>query len=165
MTIDRPLSMQLVIFVGLQASGKSTFYHAHFAETHKLVSKDLLRNNKNRSRRQTQLIKEALETGQSVVVDNTNPTVEERASLIELGCMYGTEIIGYYFESLVSQCRERNQQRLGKKRVPDGAIYATIKKLQRPSYNEGFHQLFYVRIAGDFTFEVRTWTEDEAADG
>ena len=165
MTIDRLFSMQLVIFIGLQASGKSTFYHTHFAETHKLVSKDLLQNNKNRSRRQTQLIQEALETEQSVVVDNTNPTVEERASLIELGCMYGAEIIGYYFKSSVSQCQERNQQRLGKKRVPDVAIYATIKKLQRPSYNEGFHQLFYVRMAGDSAFEVRSWTEDEVADG
>ncbi|MBD2083624.1 ATP-binding protein [Trichocoleus sp. ST-U3] len=157
--------MQLVIFIGLQASGKSTFYHTHFAETHKLVSKDLLRNNKNRSRRQTQLIKEAFEIGQSVVVDNTNPTVEERASLIELGCMYSAEIIGYYFKSSVSQCRERNQQRLGKAQVPDVAIYATIKKLQRPSSNEGFHQLFYVRMAGDLTFEVRAWTKDEVADG
>jgi hypothetical protein len=45
--------------------------------------------------------------------------------------------------------------------VPDVAIYATIKKLVRPTYAEGFHQLFYVRFAGNFGFEVSTWTEDE----
>jgi predicted kinase len=32
--------MELVIFIGLQASGKSTFYHERFARTHVHVSKD-----------------------------------------------------------------------------------------------------------------------------
>ena len=40
-------ALELVIFVGLQASGKSTFFRERFATTHELVSKDLLRNNKN----------------------------------------------------------------------------------------------------------------------
>ncbi len=150
--------MQLVIFIGLQASGKSTFFRTHFATTHEHISKDLLRNNKNRDRRQTQLIENALESGRSVVVDNTNPTIEVRASLIQLGCKYNCEIIGYYFESQLSHCLERNSQRTGKARVPDVGIYATIKKLTRPSYAEGFHQLFYVRIVGDsMNFEVRAW--------
>ncbi len=87
--------MQLVIFIGLQASGKSTFFRQRFAVTHEHVSKDLMRNNKNRTRRQTQLIESALQAGHSVVVDNTNPTVEDRASLIQLGSLYGAEIIGY----------------------------------------------------------------------
>ncbi len=159
------LTMELVIFIGLQASGKTTFFHKHFAATHEHVSKDLMRNNKNRARRQVQLIESALQAGHSVVVDNTNPTVEERSPLIELGCSYGTQIIGYYFKSQVSHCRSRNQQRSGKARVPDVAIYATIKKLVRPTYEEGFHQLFYVRIAGDSAFEVRPWTEGEVHQG
>jgi predicted kinase len=159
------LAMQLVIFIGLQASGKSAFFRKHFERTHEHVSKDLMRNNKNRARRQAQLIEDALEAGRSVVVDNTNPRVEDRASLIELGCQYGAQIIGYYFESKVSQCLERNQQRSGKGRVPDVAIYATIKKLVRPTYAEGFHQLFYVRIAGDSNFEVYPWTEGEVVRG
>ncbi len=157
--------MELVIFIGLQASGKSTFFRTHFSTTHQLVSKDLFRNNKNRSRRQTQLIEEALKAGQSVVVDNTNPTIEERAALIELGNTHRAEIIGYYFESLLKQSLERNQQRTGKARVPDVGIYATIKKLVRPSYAEGFHQLFCVRIAGNLTFEVSAWVENELSDG
>jgi hypothetical protein len=51
---------ELVIFVGLQASGKSTFFRERFAGTHELVGKDLFRNNKNRNRRQAQLIEAAL---------------------------------------------------------------------------------------------------------
>lgn len=157
--------MQLIIFVGLQASGKSTFFRTHFASTHEHISKDLLRNNKNRDRRQTQLIESALQAGRSVVIDNTNPTIEVRASLIELGCKYGCEIIGYYFESKVSHCLERNSQRTGKARVPEVGIYATIKKLTRPSYAEGFHQLFYVRIAGTDGFEVCAWTKNKVIHG
>jgi len=152
--------MELVIFVGLQAAGKSTFYQTHFLETHTLVSKDRFRNNKNPNRRQTQLIQAALEAGRSLVVDNTNPTVAERRSLIDLGQLYGAKIIGYYFTSQVHQCLERNRQRLGKARVPDVAIYATLRKLTPPAYAEGFHKLFYVR-ASNATFEVRPWMTNE----
>ena len=152
--------MELVIFIGLQASGKSTFFRTYFATTHEQVSKDLMRNNKNRARRQAQLIEAALQAGRSVVVDNTNPTIEDRASLIQLSKTYGAQIIGYYFESQVSLCRKRNQQRVGKDQVPDVAIYSTIKKLVRPTYAEGFHQLFYVHIASQSAFEVRPWVED-----
>ena len=31
--------MELIIFIGLQASGKSTYFHTHFAATHEYVSK------------------------------------------------------------------------------------------------------------------------------
>jgi predicted kinase len=157
--------MDLILFIGLQASGKSTFFHKHFAATHELVSKDLMPNNKNCTRRQAQLVEAALQAGHSVVVDNTNPTVEDRAALIGLGKLYGAQILGYYFESKVRDCLERNQQRSGKARVPDVAIYATIKKLVRPTYAEGFHQLFYVRMGGNCDFKVHRWREGDSAHG
>ncbi len=153
--------MELVILIGLQASGKSTFFRQYWAATHELVSKDLMRNNKNRARRQAQLVEAALQAGRSVVVDNTNPTVEERVSLIKLGKLYDAQILGYYFESKVSDCLERNQQRTGKARVPDVGIYATAKKLVPPAYAEGFHQLFYVKMTDNSAFAVRAWTETD----
>lgn len=153
--------MELVVLIGLQAAGKSTFFQTYYAATHVHVSKDRFRNNKNRARRQAQLIEAALQAGHSVVVDNTNPTVEERKLLIHLGNQYGARIIGYYFASQVSSCLARNRARLGKARVPDVAIYATIRKLTPPSCGEGFHQLFDVQIVGDATFQIRPWTEDE----
>lgn len=144
--------------IGLQASGKSTFCRQYWAATHELVSKDLMRNNKNRARRQAQLVEAALQAGRSVVVDNTNPTVEARASLIELGKLYGVQILGYYFQSKASDCLERNQQRTGKARVPYVGIFATAKKLVPPAYAEGFHQLFYVKMTENSAFEIRAWT-------
>jgi len=150
---DTPAA-ELVIFVGLQASGKSSFFRERFAATHEHVSKDLLRNNKNRNRRQAQLIEATLNAGSPVVVDNTNPTVEDRRTLIRLGRELGAKIVGYYFESPVRQCVGRNRRRTGRDRVPDVAIYTTAKKLERPSYSEGFDELFRVRMTDDSTFEV-----------
>ena len=148
------LDMELVIFVGLQASGKSTFFHERFAATHEHVSKDLFRNNRNPNERQAQLIEDALEVGRSVVVDNTTPTLEDRRALIGLGGEYGARIVGYYFDACVRECLRRNEAREGKERVPDVAIYATAKKLVTPSMEEGFDALLRVRL-NDSAFEVR----------
>lgn len=155
------LNMELIILIGLQASGKSTFFQKNFAKTHKLVSKDLMPNHKNRTKRQIQLIEEALKTKHSVVIDNTNPTLEEREALIKVGKQYKATIIGYYFESYVSSCLERNQQREGKEKVLDVAIYTTSRKLERPAINEGFAQLFYVKMADKKQFEVSPWADLE----
>ncbi|MBW4663475.1 MAG: AAA family ATPase [Chroococcus sp. CMT-3BRIN-NPC107] len=138
--------MELVIFIGLQAAGKTTFYHNNFAATHQHISKDLFPNNKNKNRRQTQLITAALEEGKSVVIDNTNPTSVERALLIEIGNSYNCKIIGYYFDLPLNLCLERNQQRIGKAKVPEIGIFATVKKLTRPSYSEGFDYLFDINL-------------------
>ena len=146
--------MELVVFVGLQASGKSTFFRERFAESHQHVSKDLFPNNRNKNRRQEHLLRAALSAGRCVVVDNTNPTLEDRWVLIGLGGEYGARIVGYFFEASVSECIRRNEVREGKARVPNVAIYATAKKLVAPSIEEGFDELLRVRL-NDSAFEVR----------
>lgn len=157
------MGQELVIFVGLQASGKSTFFRVRFEETHEHVSKDLFRNNKNPNRRQRELIEAALGAGTPVVVDNTNPTVEERRALISLGREHGAKIVGYYFESRTNRCLARNRQRSGRARVPDVALYATAKKLARPSYAEGFDELYDVWISADSAFEVTPFSGEAVA--
>ena len=148
------MAAELIILVGLQASGKSTFFRERFAATHEHVSKDLFRNNRNRNRRQKELVEAALWAGCPVVVDNTNPTVEERRPLIELGHQCGARIVGYSFESGMRECLARNARREGKARVTDVAIYATAKRLVPPSCAEGFDELLCVRLNGS-AFEVR----------
>jgi predicted kinase len=151
--------MDLVILIGLQGAGKSTFYHTRFAATHEHVSKDRLRHNKKPSRRQAQLIDDALRAGRSVVVDNTTPTVADRAPLTALGRAHGARISGYYFTPSVRGSLARNREREGSARVPDVAIYTTSKKLGPPSYGEGFDTHYEVRIAGDGAFEVNKWAD------
>src|SRR5205814_8621478 len=150
--------MELIVFIGLQGCGKSTFYHTYFAATHDHISKDLLGNNKNPTRRQLQLIESALQAKHSVVVDNTNPTFEVRKLLIELGHLYRATITRYYFEPNLKQSLERNKQRSGKAKVPDVTIYATNKKLESPTYAEGFDKIYIVRAAASALFEINEWS-------
>jgi predicted kinase len=132
---------ELILFVGIQASGKSTYYRTHLAATHVHVSKDLMTNVRNRDQRQLQSIAEALAAGRSVVVDNTNPTPDARAPLIALGRKHGARVVAYFFESKVKDAVARNRSRAGKERVPDVAIFATAKRLVPPVLKEGFDEV------------------------
>ncbi len=151
--------MELIIFIGLQASGKSTFFRQKFAETHEHISKDLMPRN-GKELRQTQLIEAALQSGKSLVIDNTNPSPIDRAAIIQQGKKYQATIIGYYFSSVIEECMHRNLQRVGKALVPDVGFYATVKKLEKPTYLEGFDRLFYVKIGENNEFIINPWDRE-----
>jgi predicted kinase len=153
--------MELVLFIGLQGSGKSSFYRERFAGSHVLVSKDLWPHARKPEARQRRLISEALAAGRSVVVDNTNPTPEGRAPLLSLGHSHGARVVGYAFESRLEDCLARNAQREGRARVPEVALYATRKVLRWPSLAEGFDALFIVRFTPEGTFAVTEHTLSE----
>ena len=146
--------LELVVLVGLQGSGKTSFYRERFAATHVLVSKDLFVHNRNRARRQRQLIEEALASGRSVVLDNTNPTVEDRAEPISQARAHGARVLGFVFVPDVAAALERNRRREGRARVPDVAIHVTAARLRLPTPEEGFDALFTVRLTGAGVFEV-----------
>lgn len=156
--------LELVLFVGLQASGKTSFYRTRFAQTHVHVSKDRLRNNRRPERRQQQLIREALGEGRSVVVDNTNPTRADRRPLIAIGRELGARVIGYYFASDVRECLERNRGRTGRELVPEVAIYATAGRLEPPDVSEGFDALYCVRLQEGGGFDVQGWRNGKVTD-
>jgi predicted kinase len=146
--------MEIVLLVGLQGSGKSTFFRTRYAATHVLVSKDRFRNNRRPQRRQMQLIEEALKEGRSVVVDNTNPTIEDRAPIIEVAGRYGARVVGFFLDSCLGDCLERNARRSGRERVPDKALYITLQRLREPRRDEGFDQLYQVSLAPEGRFIV-----------
>ncbi len=135
------MALELIIFVGLQASGKSTYYHTHLAATHVHVSKDLMPNARRRDDRQMQSSGEALAAGRSVAVDNTNPTPAVRAPLMAIGRRHGARVVAYFFETTVKDAVARNRAREGKARVPDVAIFVTAKKLVPPTLAEGFDEV------------------------
>ena len=144
---------QLVIFVGLQAAGKSSFFRERFASTHAHVSKDLMpRAARDKESRQLAQVEQALLIGQPVVVDNTNPRAADRAPLIELARRYEARVVGYFFEPRIQDSIRRNEAR--EPQVPKVAIFTTAKKLQPPSFEEGFDEIHHVRLAGGGGFSV-----------
>jgi predicted kinase len=147
-----------VIFVGLPASGKTTFYQRRFAATHQHISKDLWPKTSNKDRRQAELMRLALSQGQSVVIDNTNPALADRAPVIALARQFGARVIGYYFTATTREAIGRNRGREGKARVPDVAIFTRAKRMARPLLDEGFDELYTVSIdpGGDFSVQPMT---------
>jgi predicted kinase len=147
--------MECVILIGLPASGKSTFFRERFAATHDHVSKDLLRNNRRPQRRQEQLVAEALASGRSVVIDNTNPSVAVRAPLIAAARAHGANVVGYVFATEAADALRRNRAREGRDRVPDVAIFTARKRFEAPTLGEGFDRVFEVKLNElDRTFDV-----------
>jgi predicted kinase len=147
--------MEVVILIGLPASGKSTFYRERFAATHDLVSKDLMRNAARPHARQQQSIAASLAGGRSVVVDNTNPTRSERAAIIGTARQHGAEAVAYYFETAAADALRRNRTRQGRERVPDVAIFTVRKRLEAPDPSEGFDRIYLVRLQeSESRFEI-----------
>src|SRR5262245_45748878 len=103
--------MECVILIGLPASGKTTFYRERFAGTHDHVSKDAMRQNRQPQRRQEELIHAALGAGRSVVVDNTSPSIADRASIIVIAKRHGAEVAGYFFPTEAGDALRRNRAR------------------------------------------------------
>ena len=119
-----------------------------------------MRNNRRPERRQQRLIAEALAAGKSVVVDNTNPSVEERAGHHRDGARRRERAsVGYFFESPLDECAVRNQARPDEARVPDVGLFATAKRFVRPSLREGFDEILTVRTLPDLRFEIGPYQE------
>lgn len=147
--------MQAVIFIGIQGTGKSTFYKEAFFNSHLRISLDLL----NTRNKENALIEYALRFQQRVVIDNTNPSRQDRQKYIARFKERQYEILAYYFQSNLKEALRRNSQRPPKKIVPEAGVRATLNKLELPSLNEGFDKLYYVKIQNN-QFIVNPWKNE-----
>lgn len=145
---------ECIILIGLPAAGKTTFHRQNFAATHRHVSKDLWPNATGRDARQRRAIADALSKGAPVVIDNTNPTIAERAAIIALAREHGARVVGYFFDVTTREAVARNAERSGRQKVPKVAIFTVAKRLEPPTLVEGFDQLFRIQLAPDRTFKV-----------
>lgn len=153
--------LELVILIGLQAAGKSTFRRDRFDRTHVVVSKDDFPNNRRPARRQEHLIRECLGAGKPVVVDNTNARREDRERLVQLAREFQVRAAAYFLPSSVQESLARNARREGRARVPDVGIFSTAKALVLPSWSEGFDEFYEVTWGSGGDFVVRSVPRDE----
>jgi predicted kinase len=142
--------MEAVIFVGIQATGKTTFYKQRFFETHIRISLDML---KTRTR-ESLLLKACLVAKQPFVIDNTNLTKMHRQAYIELAKSFNFRVTCFYFPAVVKEVLARNKQRTGKAVIPVPGIFGSLKRLQAPTLAEGFDNLYHVSINAANEFVV-----------
>lgn len=147
--------METVIFCGIQATGKTTFFKEKFFKTHIRISLDQL-NTRNKEQK---FIETCLLTRQAFVVDNTNPTKEDRARYITAAKENKFRVVGYYFQSKLAEALTRNSQRMGKENIPEIGIKGTFSRLEMPSREEGFDELYYVELENN-TFIIKEWTNE-----
>jgi predicted kinase len=148
--------VEAVIFVGLQGAGKSTFYRERFSTSHVRINLDMLKTRHRESR----FLAVCIETGQPFVMDNTNLTRAERQVYLQTAKQAGFRVKAYYFQSKVEECKRRNELRPLEEQIPVKGIIGSSGRLQIPSKDEGFDELFYVRIEEPNRFVVEEWRDE-----
>lgn len=147
--------MEIIIFCGIQATGKTTFFVEKFFKTHIRISLDQLHTRN----KEQQFMDTCFATQQRFVVDNTNPTRADRAKYISIAQSHKFKVIGYFFQSKISDALGRNSQRSGKEYIAEIGIKATFSKLELPAYEEGFDELFFVGIEEN-NFVIKDWENE-----
>jgi predicted kinase len=136
--------MEMIVFCGIPASGKTTFYRETFFATHVRVSLDLLKTRQ----REDVLLKACFAARQPVVVDNTNVTAAQRKRYVEMAHAAGFKATLYFFDVSTRTAVGRNGAREKIARVPNVGIFTAQKKLQRPTRAEGFDAMYRVTSDG-----------------
>lgn len=140
---------ECVILIGLPSAGKTTFYWRHFANTHRLVSKDLWLTARHREARQRRMLADALARGESVVVDNTNPSQQDREPLVAIAHAHHTRVVGYFFDVSTREAVVRNAGRAGREKVPNVAIFAAAKRMWQSSVCGGLRKNSYTFLTSE----------------
>ena len=144
--------MELILFTHLQASGKTTFYVRHFLHTHLRLNLDQLNGSRHR---EWTLFRAALESKTPTVIDNTNASAAERARYVLPARDAKFRVVSYFFESTLEGCLTRNAAREGPHRIPDPGLRGCYRRMEEPTWIEGFDAMFRVSIAPDGTFMVQ----------
>jgi predicted kinase len=133
---------EAAIFVGVQGSGKTSYYRERFFNTHVRISLDVLRTRP----REHILFTACLQARQSFVIDNTNPLARDRARYILQARAAGFRVDAYCFQTSLQDAIRRNNQRKLQQKIPAAAVAATFKKLEKPTLEEGFDRIFIVEL-------------------
>jgi predicted kinase len=117
-----------------------------------------------RTRRREQLLFAAcLDAKQSFVIDNTNPSPEDRSRYIQPARLAGFRVAAYFFDTTLPAALHRNKQRPGKQNIPLPGIHRTFSKLQPPLLSEGFDAVYTVGISTNNDFVVSNSAEPAAS--
>eukprot|EP00299_Pterocystis_sp_00344_P009966 c4353_g1_i1.p1 GENE.c4353_g1_i1~~c4353_g1_i1.p1 ORF type:complete len:429 (-),score=98.50 c4353_g1_i1:94-1380(-) len=135
---------EMIIMVGRPASGKSSFTKMYFEKFgYVRVNQDTLKT----EARCVKAAEEALSNGQSVVIDNTNPSKQKRAVFRALCDTRGLPCRCFVMKTPREVCEHNNMLRertKGVKHVPSIAYNMFQKNFQEPDLSEGFDEIVHV---------------------
>ncbi|QUC65525.1 AAA family ATPase [Nitrosopumilus sp. K4] len=126
--------IEYVLMIGVALSGKSTYVKANFE--HELVRLSYFDNDR---KKEMKYVEDCLKNGKSVVIDDTNLTVEIRKRHLDLAKKYDAKTIGIFMNTSVNILEQRQKRR--RDPFPLAVIYKQIKELQTPTIDEGFDKL------------------------
>ena len=147
--------MEAILLIGIPGSGKSSFYKERFYATHLRINRDMLKTRE----RESALIEACLKINQRFVLDNVNATRADRGKIIAAAHTARFRVIGYFFQISTRAAVARNKERSGKAQIPLVGIFGAYKRLEPPSREEGFDELFVVTIGSDRNFVVNAALE------
>ncbi|KAJ8488116.1 hypothetical protein ONZ45_g14072 [Pleurotus djamor] len=146
-----PETQEIVLFVGYPASGKSSFFHRHFAEAgYAHVNQDMLGSKPKCVKR----VEEVLGEGGSCVVDNTNRDKATRKTYIALAKKHKVKIRCFYFTASMELAWHNNLYRAyiaptptdtnakeARSAVPYLAFTGFRSAFEEPEMDEGFDEV------------------------
>lgn len=147
--------MEMIILIGIPASGKTSLYKQLFFDRYMRISLDLYRTRN----KEQQFLQLALACQQKVVIDNTNTTKEERAKYISLARLSKYEVKGYYLQSHLVECLSRNDNRPEISKIDKVGVIAKHNELVLPRLEEGFNKLFYIEVINN-GFNIKDWQNE-----
>lgn len=176
--------MELIMLVGIPASGKSTKSSLYQKLGYEVISSDDIRNELLKGVRLEALSPDqrarlhgktfetvrgrasaALKRGQSVVIDATNLSRKRRISFLECFHRIPCTKKCLLFLTPVDVCMERNRKRIWNARVPDEAMYRMLCNFECPNYWEGWDEILPVAYEAQYTFpfeQIKDFQQDNS---
>ena len=153
---EPPAPQRVVIAIGLPGAGKSAWFRTHSIEP---ISSDALRvlladdvdeqgHQDDIFRAARFLLKLRLRMGRPVTcIDATNLLASHRRDFIEIGQRYNCRIEALFFDVPLEICINRNAGR--NRRVPEDVMRVMAQAMDRPTLEEGFHQITIIGPNGE----------------
>ena len=135
---------EIVIMVGIQGSGKSTFVEKQIApHDYKIISSDKTKNKSKLIKDTEKLMKD----NENIVIDNTNPDKESREPFIELAKKYKYKIRCVVMKIPIEIAKHNMGYRTYKgiaQYIPEIAYRIFNKKYQEPELDEGIDKIIEI---------------------
>lgn len=135
------MEQHIIMPVGYQGSGKTTFAHKNYSN-YIILDGDSLKT----SSKVTKALKANLKTNKSVFVDATNMSIKRRNPIMKLAEERKIKVICIWFRDDLDVCLERVKKRFdeGGKKIPPVALYTTRKYYTEPTLEEGFSKIISI---------------------